>query len=180
MKRLISLTQSLALIITTIFAFGCAKKEKEIKVEPITVQFRLVDESPESNAPKMNIKYRLVNESPGSNIPKYKIKEAEEIVHLCVNPVLDQTDITSASVREGVAGDYIIPIALTPEASKKLSEITANNIGRRVGIVVDGELLSAPVIKERISDGIVVIFGNFTAQEARNLAIRINCIAQKK
>jgi preprotein translocase subunit SecD len=55
--------------------------------------------------------------------------------------------------------------------SKLFEEITAQNIGKRFAIVLDGNVYSAPVIRERIAGGEAQISGNFTMQEARDLAI---------
>ncbi len=55
--------------------------------------------------------------------------------------------------------------------SKLFEEITAQNIGKRFAIVLDGNVYSAPVIRERISGGEAQISGNFTMEEARDLAI---------
>lgn len=49
--------------------------------------------------------------------------------------------------------------------------VTGENVGRRMAIVLDGKVYSAPVIRERIGGGRASISGNFTTQEAQDLAI---------
>ena len=55
--------------------------------------------------------------------------------------------------------------------AKRFDQITASNVGRRMAIVLDDTVYSAPVIRERISGGSAQISGNFTEQEATDLAI---------
>lgn len=66
------------------------------------------------------------------------------------------------------------------EGAKKFAEITAANIGRRIAILVDGEVLSAPVVREAIPTGDFVISGNFSFEEAHALAGGLNSYARSK
>jgi preprotein translocase subunit SecD len=55
--------------------------------------------------------------------------------------------------------------------AKRFDQITAANVGKRMAIVLDNTVYSAPVIRERISGGSAQISGAFTSQEATDLAI---------
>ncbi|WP_425361923.1 protein translocase subunit SecD [Candidatus Tisiphia endosymbiont of Mystacides longicornis] len=55
--------------------------------------------------------------------------------------------------------------------SKLFAEITKNNSGKRLAIVLDNKLLSAPVINEPILGGRGIISGNFTVESANELAL---------
>ncbi len=55
--------------------------------------------------------------------------------------------------------------------AKRFEQITAANVGRRMAIILDDSVYSAPVIRERISGGSAQISGRFTEQEATDLAI---------
>ncbi len=55
--------------------------------------------------------------------------------------------------------------------AKRFDQITANNVGKRLAIVLDDVVYSAPNIRERISGGNAQITGSFTEQEATDLAI---------
>lgn len=55
--------------------------------------------------------------------------------------------------------------------AKIFEDVTAKNIKKRLAIVLDGNVYSAPVIQERISGGNAQITGNFTMDEAKDLAI---------
>ncbi|MGB9677903.1 MAG: preprotein translocase subunit SecD, partial [Candidatus Ratteibacteria bacterium] len=64
-----------------------------------------------------------------------------------------------------------VNLVLDKEGAKIFEDVTAKNIGRRLAIVLDGVIKSAPVIRERIPEGKAQITGKFTMEEARELAI---------
>ena len=59
---------------------------------------------------------------------------------------------------------------LVPSAADKFGQYTGSHIGTRMAIVLDGNVMSAPVIRARISDS-GVIEGNFSVQEAEDLGL---------
>ena len=55
--------------------------------------------------------------------------------------------------------------------SRKFGDLTSKNVGKRFAIVLDGEVISAPVIREPITGGSGQISGNFTFETASDLAV---------
>ncbi|MBX3734892.1 MAG: protein translocase subunit SecD [Verrucomicrobiae bacterium] len=79
--------------------------------------------------------------------------------------------IQSARVaRNPVIGSPEIDFTLTSEATPLFAEVTRNNIGQRLAIVLDGEVISAPNINSAIVTGAGQITGSFTEREAFELA----------
>ena len=68
-------------------------------------------------------------------------------------------------------GEPNVSIKFNSQGSTDFDRITNDNVRRRLAIVLDGVVHSAPVIQERISGGQAQITGNFTMDEARDLAI---------
>jgi preprotein translocase subunit SecD len=64
-----------------------------------------------------------------------------------------------------------VAIDFNPVGARRFDQITAANVGRRMAIVLDDTVYSAPVIRERISGGSAQISGSFSEQEATDLAI---------
>ncbi len=64
-----------------------------------------------------------------------------------------------------------VTLRLNSVGARLFDSITADNVGRRLAIVLDGVVQSSPNINERISGGTASITGGFTADEARELAI---------
>ena len=64
-----------------------------------------------------------------------------------------------------------VAIDFNSVGAKRFDQITAANVGKRMAIVLDDTVYSAPVIRERIAGGSAQISGSFTSQEATDLAI---------
>lgn len=67
-----------------------------------------------------------------------------------------------------------ITLDFTSEGRDRFAEITRGNVGRVVAIFLDGEVISAPVVQQEIKSGQAVISGNFTVEDAKTLARRLN------
>jgi SecD/SecF fusion protein len=68
-------------------------------------------------------------------------------------------------------GSWQITLELKREAARQFASITGKNVGKRLAIVLDDIVQSAPSISERIPHGRARIVGRFTAEQARDLAI---------
>src|SRR5437870_6396664 len=80
--------------------------------------------------------------------------------------------ITDARVRPSaqLQGPYV-ELILNSSGARLFEQVSAANVKRRLAIVLDNRVYSAPVIQERIGGGRASITGSFTIQEARDLAI---------
>jgi SecD/SecF fusion protein len=78
--------------------------------------------------------------------------------------------VKNAMVTRASTGVPEVMFTLSPEGAKRFAEITRENIGRQLAIILDGELRTAPVIRSPIEGGSGVISGVFTPQEALELA----------
>lgn len=67
-----------------------------------------------------------------------------------------------------------IDVEFTAEGARLFEEITARNIGRPLPILLDGQMISAPIVQDKIIGGRAVISGQFSDQEAKNLASLLN------
>ncbi|RME00479.1 MAG: protein translocase subunit SecD, partial [Calditrichaeota bacterium] len=68
-------------------------------------------------------------------------------------------------------GQPIVTLKLNREGGRIFARVTGANVGKRLAIVLDHKVASAPNIKEKIPSGNATIEGNFTMQEAKELAI---------
>ncbi len=80
--------------------------------------------------------------------------------------------ISNAQVRiDSRFNEPYVAIDFNSEGAKLFDRLTGANVGKRMAIVLDNVVYSAPVIRERISGGSAQISGSFTSQEATDLAI---------
>ncbi|MBP7056620.1 MAG: protein translocase subunit SecD, partial [Candidatus Omnitrophica bacterium] len=68
-------------------------------------------------------------------------------------------------------GEPYVSLTLNPKGAQIFADLTATNVGKRLAIVLDGKVVSAPVIREAIPSGQAQISGNFTAAESNDLAV---------
>ena len=93
-------------------------------------------------------------------------------------PILVQKKalMTGAAIKGAVVriGDYNEPyvsVDFNSSGARQFGQITGANVNRRLAIILDGVVRSAPVIKERIGGGKAQITGAYTSEEAADLAI---------
>jgi SecD/SecF fusion protein len=91
------------------------------------------------------------------------------VVKKKAEPGLSGDIVKSAGMGRGNLGEPLIEFELTDAAGKRFGDVTRNNIGRRLAIVLDGQLYSAPNINSEI-DNRGEITGHFTQEEAQKLA----------
>jgi preprotein translocase subunit SecD len=87
--------------------------------------------------------------------------------------LLTGAELTRAEVQAdpNSTGNWQVSIEFTATGTRIFGEVTEQNVGRHLAIILDGNLYSAPRINERIPGGRAVITGQFTVDEARDLAI---------
>jgi preprotein translocase subunit SecD len=70
-----------------------------------------------------------------------------------------------------MGGEPYVSISFNAEGAKRFDEVTAANVKKRLAIILDDTVYSAPVIQERISGGNAQITGSFSMEEAKDLSI---------
>ncbi len=123
--------------------------------------FHLVDNrstAADARRGKLSTTSRLINSTDG------------ETLVISRKPVVGGENLIDAqpSFQEG---DPVVSFKFNGLGGKKFGEATKNNIGERLAIVLDNEVISAPVIQSAILGGSGVISGNFTVKSASDLAL---------
>jgi len=88
-------------------------------------------------------------------------------------PILDGSMLTGANVGFDKNNRPVIDFKLNSEGADIFGDFTGKNVGKRLAIVLDGKVFSAPNINERIGGGAGQISGNYTVLEAKDLAIAL-------
>lgn len=87
--------------------------------------------------------------------------------------VMTGTALKSVAVVTNQVGEYEIAFTLTDEGARIFREFTTQHTGEYLAIVLDKQVISAPRIREPITDGQGVITGNFTYETANELAVQM-------
>jgi preprotein translocase subunit SecD len=88
--------------------------------------------------------------------------------------LLDRTALKGAALEHEPDGTPRILITLTGSGAARFGDITTKHLGKRLGIILDGRLHSAPVIRDTILGGSVALSGRFTEAEATELVKKLN------
>ena len=126
----------------------------------------------------IKVEFRLVCQETSLNCDKMIVKNTKEELFLENQSRLTIEDILYAKVETEPLTTVAILLKFTEQGRDKLAQITANNVGRRLGVVIDGNLIFVPQIKEPILDGEVVIAGKFTEEDATSIVQRINKLVE--
>lgn len=88
---------------------------------------------------------------------------------------LTGADLQSASVVfDSKTGKPAISIQFTADGGAKFASITEKNVGKPLPIILDNQIISAPVVQEKITGGSAQISGTFTIDEAKQLTVQLN------
>ena len=117
------------------------------------------------------LNFRLVSENSEFGVDELiseigeKLKVSKRIVMSGENLIDAQPSIQNQQ------NEPTVSFTLDRLGSQKFGRATTDNVGRRLAIVLDGKIISAPNINEPITSGNGMISGNFTFQEATDLAL---------
>ncbi|WP_447979608.1 protein translocase subunit SecD [Candidatus Nitrospira bockiana] len=163
------------------------KRAKDLIKETALLEFKMLDES--SNL-AMELPTRVPKGKEEELLKQFegKIPEGDQILfekvvekdtgrefrvpYLVKKRVMLAGDVLSdARVAIGQFNEPYVAVTFDAKGAKEFDRITAENVKKRMAIVLDNTIYSAPVIQERISGGRAQITGTFTTQEANDLAI---------
>ncbi|OHE89042.1 MAG: protein-export membrane protein SecD, partial [Verrucomicrobia bacterium RIFCSPLOWO2_12_FULL_64_8] len=142
--------------------------------KPARLDFRMVMEGTGAMA-----------QDPGEAPPGYEVMTTEDEdratgavqVHYYIvkrRPEMTGEGMKDAYVHMDEFGRFMILFSFNTEAARRFGDITTANVGHQLGIVLDGKLYSAPVIRGPITGGSGQIEGTFTQREAFELANVLN------
>lgn len=121
------------------------------------------------------LEFREENPNPPSATPN----ENGEI-SISADDVFLATELSGKQLERAVlefdqaTGAPIVSLQFNGEGQKLFGELTQRNIGKRLAIFLDGEIISAPTVQNAITDGKAVITNIGTVQEAKELVTRLN------
>jgi len=120
---------------------------------------------------RIPVEFTLCENTPSPGSAPRKVTGSEREVYLRGQAVLSTVHIASAQVTESpYGGTHQINITFTKDGTSIFAEVTRNNINKPLAIIVEGEVISAPIIRVEIAGGKAVISGALTQEEAQRIA----------
>ena len=119
---------------------------------------------------------RIIVELPGIKEPEKAIEMLGKTALLefqdeSGKTVLTGKDLKDAKAQIDQSNRNVVALEFSSEGAKKFAELTAKNVGHRITILLDKQVLTSPVVEEPIPNGKAIITGNRTIEEAQRLAI---------
>ena len=148
------------------------QRAKDLIGKTALLEFKLVDDTASLDA-------ALKGDVPPGREILYQVEENPETQRTTKTPYLlrKRTLITGASLTDARVqidsqfNEPYVSINFDKKGARVFERITDENVNKRLAIVLDNNVYSAPVIQEKISGGQARITGRFTTEEARDLAI---------
>ena len=145
------------------------KAARELISKPANLELMAIDEDRADQVYTMSKAQaaaygNIILEDTNNPNEKYLVKEI---------PILNGSQIIDAQVAFDMSNQPIINFTLNSSGARIFGDFTGKNVGKRLAVVLDGKVYSAPNIRERIGGGSGQISGRFTLQEAGNVAIAL-------
>jgi preprotein translocase subunit SecD len=148
------------------------QRAKELIGKTALLEFKLLDETNDLNT-------ALKGDVPPGSEVLYQIKNDPETLREIKTPYLVKkrallTGAYLTDARMQIDSDFNEPyvsIDFDKKGARIFARITGENVKKRLAIILDNKVYSAPVIQEKISGGAARITGNFTSETAHDLAI---------
>lgn len=158
-------------ILVELPGFEDAQRAKAKIAQVALLEFKLLDETADVNR-------ALQGEIPEGDELLWqrdvdrKTKQERRVAYVVKKrAILTGELLQGAEVRpDSQTGEWGVSVDLNRDGARIFGEVTAQNVGKQLAIILDGNVYSAPSIRERIPSGQARITGNFTPEEARDLA----------
>ena len=121
-----------------------------------------------------NLTFRFVtnNKEDSFGVEKLKFEEDDEEAFVSKRIIMSGDNLLDAQPRvDSETNETIVSFTLDRVGAKRFGNATSTGIGKQLAIVLDGKIISAPVIRDTIASGSGQISGGFTFQSATDLAL---------
>jgi preprotein translocase subunit SecD len=137
-----------------------------LATKPGELAFRMIDSA-------MTPEQALAGGAPrGSEVLYGRADDGKQAYLVERRVIVTEADLTDAQpVMDQRINEPVVTFRLGTAGTRKFGQETANGVGRAMAIIIDNEVVSAPLIREPITGGSGQISGNFTVQAAHDLAV---------
>ncbi len=136
-------------------------------------QFKTAEERWSAAKNEVDLYIKQMEEAVKSNSDMAVARSENGSAYLLGKQYVGGGDLTKAETNFDQFGKAAVSLKFNTEGAKLFDEATAANIGKQIAIVLDGVVISAPVVQQRISGGEAQITGSFSTAEANRLAIML-------
>ena len=121
-----------------------------------------------------NLTFRFVvqNDEPSFGSEKLLFEDGSEEAIVSKRIIISGENLLDAKPKmDTQSNQTVVQFTLDRVGAKRFAKATTSGVGKRLAIVLDGEIISAPVVRDAIVGGSGIISGDFTFQSATDLAL---------
>jgi preprotein translocase subunit SecD len=128
-----------------------------------------------SNVPSATkLEIRLAETQPATGLVEAKVSHSDKTIYLHESPVFTDEDVTSTRV---LSGDdrtrFNVGVLLSQQGSEKTGNATESHVGKPVAILLNGDVIAAPILRGVVSQKALII-GDWTKAQADEIAAALN------
>lgn len=116
----------------------------------------------------------LARSTPADGYPQATVGSSKDVIYLNPQAELTEAHLQKASVMDGQNDDKVVLLKFNEEGAARMSRLTATNINQRLALIIDGQVVTAPIIASRIDGGEAMLASGYTQKEAEQLVMRLS------
>jgi preprotein translocase subunit SecD len=112
---------------------------------------------------------RLAEDHPVPGLVVARVHDSGSLIYLHPEAIVGNEDVGQSWVSDAGTAGFMVTVQLLPPGSERMRQATEAHLGRPVAVLIDGEVVMAPVVRSSITD-MAQISGSFTRAEAERIA----------
>jgi len=156
-----------ALVVVTLALAGCKTAPTKSSGAAATPEAGQQTTQP---ATASSVDFYLAQQQPAPGLREIALPDGK--LYMQQTPVLTRADLTDAAALVDRQGQNFVGLRFSEAGARKLTDVSTKNVGNRLALVIDQELVAAPSIAEPLNRG-VLAFGVASAQAASEIAAKI-------
>ncbi|MCW0211376.1 preprotein translocase subunit SecD [Achromobacter veterisilvae] len=157
-----------ALVVVTLALAGC--KTAPTKTSDAASATPQAGQQSTTPATASTVDFYLAHKEPGAGLREISLPDGK--LYMQEVPVLTRADLTDAAALVDRQGQNFVGLRFSEAGARKLNDVSTKNVGNMLALVIDRELVAAPLIGEPLNRG-VLAFGVPSAQAASEIAAKI-------
>lgn len=135
----------------------------------VAVGFQIWSQGGATLQAAIRFEVRLAEDHPAPGLREARIAGSDRVTYLHQEIIVTNSDIAQSRVLQGDGPSrFGVDVQFTATGAQKMRQATASHVGRPVAILIDGEVVMAPVVRSSISTS-AVISGDYTRAEAERI-----------
>lgn len=123
------------------------------------------------------LEIRVTSSAPLEGYEPFELPDSDEVLYLAPDAVLTEADIRDAALEPAKQATSVkeepepprIAIRFTEQGAETFARLTRDHINEKLAILIEGQLVSAPIVKAEITGGRAIITGDFSREEAERI-----------